>query len=57
MSKTYTFEVTQWIEVKADSYEEAVESLPLYPTGFEGQKYYVTDETVVLQYDKAWGVA
>ncbi len=57
MSKTYTFEVTQWIEVKADSYEEAVESLPMYPTGFEGQKYYVAEETVVLQYDKAWGVA
>lgn len=49
MSKTYTFEVTQRIEVKADSYEEAVNSLPMYPTGFEGQKYYVSEEMIELQ--------
>ena len=48
MSKVYIFEVTQTIEVTAESYEEAVESLPLYPTGFEGQKYYVSEETVEL---------
>ena len=51
MSKVYAFEVTQVIEVTADSYDEAVSSLPLYPSGFEGQKYYVTDEEVSLMYE------
>ena len=48
MSKVYIFEVNQIIEVTADSYEEATERLPLYPSGFEGQAYYVSDETVEL---------
>lgn len=49
MSNIYIFEVTQRIEVKAESYEDAVGSLPLYPSGFEGQNYYVSDESVELQ--------
>jgi hypothetical protein len=45
---TYKFSVEQVIEVKANSLEEAEDSLPTYPTGFEGQAYYVTDESVEL---------
>jgi hypothetical protein len=45
---TYRFSVQQIIEVKANSLEEAEDSLPIYPTGFEGQAYYVTDESVDL---------
>lgn len=48
MSRVYIFEVTQLIEVTAESYDEAVSSLPLYPSGFQGQKYYVSEETVEL---------
>jgi hypothetical protein len=46
--KTYIFNVEQVIEVKADSLEEAQDSLPVYETGFEGQKYYVKEETIEL---------
>lgn len=46
--KTYTFTVEQVIEVRASSREEAEDLLPVYPSGFEGQAYYVTDETVEL---------
>jgi hypothetical protein len=46
--KTYVFSVEQVIEVNASSKEEAQELLPLYPTGFEGQAYYVSDESVEL---------
>jgi hypothetical protein len=46
--RVYTYSVEQVIEVKAGSEEEARELLPLYPTGFEGQAYYVSDETVEL---------
>jgi hypothetical protein len=45
---TYRFSVEQVIEVKANSLEEAEDSLPIYPSGFEGQAYYVTDESVEL---------
>ena len=45
---TYRFSIQQVIEVKANSLEEAEDSLPIYPTGFEGQAYYVTDESVEL---------
>lgn len=45
---TYRFSVQQVIEVKANSLEEAEDSLPIYPSGFEGQAYYVTDESVEL---------
>jgi hypothetical protein len=45
---TYRFSIQQVIEVKANSLEEAEDSLPIYPTGFEGQVYYVTDESVDL---------
>lgn len=45
---TYRFSVQQIIEVKANSLSEAEDSLPIYPTGFEGQAYYVTDESVEL---------
>jgi hypothetical protein len=47
--KTYTYIIEQTIEVRANSEEEARELLPFYPTGFEGQAYYVTDETVELK--------
>lgn len=47
--KTYTFNVEQVIEVKANSLEEAEEFLPVYETGFEGQKYYVREETIELR--------
>jgi hypothetical protein len=46
--KVFTYSVEQVIEVKAGSEEEARELLPLYPTGFQGQAYYVSDETVEL---------
>ena len=45
---TYRFSVDQVIEVKVNSLEEAEDSLPIYPTGFEGQAYYVTNESVEL---------
>ena len=44
----YTFRVEQTIEVIASSYQMAEDRLPMYPTGFEGQSYYVTEETVEL---------
>lgn len=46
---TYIFNIEQVIEVKANSLEEAEESLPVYETGFEGQKYDVIEETVELR--------
>jgi hypothetical protein len=46
--KTYTYEVTQTIEVSANSKEEAGNLLPIYPNGFKGQAYYVSEETVEL---------
>jgi hypothetical protein len=46
--KSYIFNVEQVIEIKAVSLEEARDSLPVYETGFEGQKYYVKEETIEL---------
>ena len=46
--KTYVYLVEQWIEVKANSPEEAEFLLPMYPTGREGQSHYVREETVEL---------
>lgn len=46
--KTYIYLVEQVIAIKANSKEEAEGLLPIYPTGFEGQAYYVRDETVEL---------
>lgn len=46
--KVYTYTVVQTIEVSADSEEQAKELLPIYPSGFEGQAYYVSEETVDL---------
>jgi phage-related baseplate assembly protein len=45
---TYTYTVEQTIEIKANSPEEAEGLLPMYPTGYEGQAHYVTEETVEL---------
>jgi hypothetical protein len=45
---TYTYLVEQTIEVKANSKEEAEFLLPMYPTGYKGQAYYVRQETVEL---------
>jgi len=45
---TYVYLVEQIISVKAGSKEEAEGLLPIYPTGFEGQAYYVREETVEL---------
>jgi hypothetical protein len=46
--KTYVYLVEQWIEVEADSPEEAEGLLPMYPTGYEGQAHFVKEETVEL---------
>ena len=46
--KTYVYLVEQWIAVKANSPEEAEGLLPTYPTGYEGQAHYVTEEVVEL---------
>ena len=46
--KTYVYLVEQIIAVKANSKEEAEDSLPTYPTGYTGQNYYVEEETVEL---------
>ena len=45
---TYVYLVEQTIAIKAGSKEEAEGLLPMYPTGFEGQAYYVREETVEL---------
>lgn len=45
---TYVYSVEQIISVRADSKEEAEGLLPIYPSGFEGQAYYVREETVEL---------
>jgi hypothetical protein len=46
--KVYRYKVEQTIEVSANSEEEARDLLPVYFSGFEGQAYYVTEETVDL---------
>ena len=46
--KTYVYLVEQWIEVKANSPEEAEGLLPMYPTGYEGQAHFVKEEVVEL---------
>lgn len=46
--KTYVYLVEQCIAVKANSPEEAEGLLPMYPTGYEGQLHYVTEEVVEL---------
>lgn len=45
---TYVYLVEQVIEIRANSQEEAEGLLPMYPTGFEGQAYYVKEETVEM---------
>jgi hypothetical protein len=44
----YVYLVEQIIAVKASSKEEAEGLLPMYPTGYEGQAHYVTEEVVEL---------
>ncbi len=44
---TYVYLVEQTIAIKAGSKEEAEGLLPMYPTGFESQAYYVREETGV----------
>ena len=46
--KRYTFSVEQIIRVLANSEEEARELLPMYPSGFDGQSYYVKEEIIEL---------
>ena len=46
--KVYTYKLEQTIEVSANSEEEAIRLLPMYPSGFDGKKYYVTEEVVEL---------
>ena len=46
--KRYTFSVEQIIRVTANSEKEARDLLPMYPSGFEGQAYYVKEETIEL---------
>ena len=45
---TYVYLVEQFIEVKANSKEEAEGLLPMYPTRYKGQAHYVREETVEL---------
>jgi hypothetical protein len=46
--KVYTYKIEQTIEVSANSEEEAKRLLPMYPSGFDGQTYYVFEEIVEL---------
>jgi hypothetical protein len=48
MMTTYVYLVEQIIAVKANSKDEADSMLPVYPSGFEGQTYYVRDENIEL---------
>jgi hypothetical protein len=52
MSKVYVFEVTQLIEVEADSRDEAIALIPLPHNGFEGQGYFVVEEEIALQSER-----
>ena len=52
MSKVYSFQITQWIEVEADSRDEAIALIPLPQNGFEGQGYVVVDEEITLQSER-----
>jgi hypothetical protein len=45
---TYVYLIEQIIAIKANSKEEAEGLLPMYPTEFEGQAYYVREEIVEL---------
>lgn len=45
---TYVYLIEQIIAVKANSKEEAEGLLPAYPTGYENQAHYVTEEIVEL---------
>ena len=51
----YVFQVEQTIEVIAESFEQAIEILPIYPTT-HGQKWEVTDESQELLYKEAYDV-
>jgi hypothetical protein len=44
----YTFRVEQIIEVEAVSPQMAEDRLPLYPEGFEGKSWVITEEKVEL---------
>lgn len=52
MKKIYSFEVTQIIEIEAETREEAIEFLPLPSNGYEGQGYYVADEEITLRHER-----
>jgi hypothetical protein len=51
--KTYVYLVEQIISVKANSKEEAEDSLPIYPTGQDRKAYFVEEETVELLREEA----
>lgn len=48
MKKVFTFEIFQWIEVEAESKDEALALIPLPQNGFEGQGYVVINEGIIL---------
>ena len=50
---TYVYLIEQIIAVKANSKEEAEGLLPAYPTGYESQAHYVTEEIVELLREEA----
>ena len=52
MSKVYIFQIVQWIEVEAESRDEAVALIPLPHNGFQGQSYNVIEEEITLQSEK-----
>jgi hypothetical protein len=52
VSKVYIFQITQWIEVEADSRDEAVALIPLPQNGFEGESYNIIEEEITLQSEK-----
>lgn len=49
---TYVYLIEQTIVVEANSKEEAEGLLPMYPTGYGGQAYYVREETVELLHEE-----
>jgi hypothetical protein len=45
---TYVYLVETIIAVKANSKKEAEDLLPVYPTGLDGEAYYIRDENIEL---------
>lgn len=52
MSKIFTFELRQAVEVEAESMDEALAFIPIPHEGFEGRGYVVIDEEITLQSER-----